>query len=222
MGINTQRLVRRESDGLFCSICHDLVDPNGALQAPCDHFWCKDCIVAAITAGQKWCPDDRAQALDIRTLRPLRVQNNVVYRMLLNVNVKCANHEKGCKWQGDLSETGTHEDHCKFGCQRCKKSKSQVAEAQQQLEQMRKKCMESQSQVAGVEQRLKQMQERWEKSSSQVEHGRQLLEQMQEQHKRQSQEAERKSRETSLVMFKLCVCVACIVAYNFMTRSSKK
>eukprot|EP00897_Mesotaenium_endlicherianum_P002477 jgi/Mesen1/2257/ME000153S01479 len=131
MGIDSQRLLQRVSADFHCSICLDLVDPIGALQAPCDHFWCRDCIDGAIASGQTRCPDDRTQALTYRTLRPLQEQLPLLHHMLLNVQVKCANHERGCSWQGDLSGAANHEASCNLKCQNCKKNKAQVAELMQ-------------------------------------------------------------------------------------------
>eukprot|EP00897_Mesotaenium_endlicherianum_P002476 jgi/Mesen1/2256/ME000153S01482 len=141
MGIDSQRLLHGQPGDFFCSICHDLVNPEGALQAPCCHFWCQDCIVGAIASGQTLCPDDRSQVVSGSTLRPLKAQNSLVYRMLLKVKVKCTNYEKGCPWQGDLSEAATHEASCIHACQGCKANYLMKLEGEQLRKHMQERYM---------------------------------------------------------------------------------
>eukprot|EP00897_Mesotaenium_endlicherianum_P002474 jgi/Mesen1/2254/ME000153S01481 len=84
--------------------------------------------------------------------------------MQLFMKVKCAKYEKGCPWQGDLSEAATHEAVCVPttstppripACQSCGESKAQVVEATRQLKQLQEQDKERESRAM----ELKRMQE---------------------------------------------------------------
>eukprot|EP00897_Mesotaenium_endlicherianum_P004833 jgi/Mesen1/4378/ME000222S03499 len=67
MAIDTKRLLQEPFEGI-CTICLELVHPDDALQAPCDHFWCSDCIRTTIRAGHHLCPlvSQHSQACSLR------------------------------------------------------------------------------------------------------------------------------------------------------------
>ena len=78
---------------LKCPICLELV--NDAKQTSCGHVFCARCIKIL-----NQCPVCRVKCqifADNRTMRQVR-----------NLQVKCLNSKRGCKWQGDLGECDDH------------------------------------------------------------------------------------------------------------------
>ena len=78
---------------LKCPICLDLV--NDAKQTSCGHVFCAGCIKTLNS-----CPICKVECQifpDNRTMRQVR-----------NLQVKCLNSKRGCKWQGDLGECDDH------------------------------------------------------------------------------------------------------------------
>ena len=78
---------------LKCPICLELV--NDAKQTSCGHVFCARCIKVL-----NQCPVCRVKCQifpDNRTMRQVR-----------NLQVKCLNSKRGCKWQGDLGECDDH------------------------------------------------------------------------------------------------------------------
>ena len=90
---------------LKCPICLELV--NDAKQTSCGHIFCAGCIKVL-----NQCPVCRVECqlfADNRTMRQIR-----------NLQVKCLNSKRGCKWQGDLGECDDHMTRkCSFGVIPC-------------------------------------------------------------------------------------------------------
>ena len=87
---------------LICKICL-LVSRNPYLSVCCGHVFCKSCIekTKQNTAIIKACPMCRSQEFTT-------VVNKQVERLVKSLSVFCTNKEKGCKWQGELSDIDSH------------------------------------------------------------------------------------------------------------------
>eukprot|EP00271_Cylindrocystis_brebissonii_P013368 TRINITY_DN33140_c0_g1_i1.p1 TRINITY_DN33140_c0_g1~~TRINITY_DN33140_c0_g1_i1.p1 ORF type:complete len:594 (-),score=73.96 TRINITY_DN33140_c0_g1_i1:406-2187(-) len=115
-GVDTERVINTkvletELRELICVFCKDLVNPNGALQAPCGHVFCTECILEHLQSGGSTCPTDKMM-VSREVLLPLREANPIVYRMLGRTQVRCENFRTGCPWTGELTEVPAHVATC--------------------------------------------------------------------------------------------------------------
>ena len=80
---------------LLCPICHNIV--SEPLQTSCGHLFCNGCY------NEQWaaqCPSCRQ--------RNTRVPDEFINRKVRNLEVRCVNHQLGCKWVGNLGEEMQH------------------------------------------------------------------------------------------------------------------
>eukprot|EP00897_Mesotaenium_endlicherianum_P004942 jgi/Mesen1/4476/ME000228S03449 len=163
MSIDTRRLIGEAPYEGCCTICLELIHPDDALQAPCGHFWCSACIRSTVNAGHILCPMHRTP---VEPLQRLSESNNLFYRYLSSVTVKCVRHEDGCPWQGELSEVRRHEANCTAPhCQCCMQRVAELNttieallavrdEAEGQLAVLQTTLADSQEQVTSLEQQM--------------------------------------------------------------------
>ena len=91
---------------LLCPICCDIV--SEPLQTSCGHLFCNGCY----NANAQWtakCPLCKQQHT--------RVPDEFIHRKVRNLEVRCVNHQLGCKWVGNLGEEMQHrmtEGSCQF------------------------------------------------------------------------------------------------------------
>ena len=103
-------------DRLLCKICH-LPSRNPYLSVCCGHLFCKSCLdnlkkAAAITNACPVCRDEEFTTFP----------NKAVDREIKSLLINCTNKEKGCKWQGELSNINNHlenSDGCQFEEVKC-------------------------------------------------------------------------------------------------------
>ena len=96
-------------EDLKCPICLELV--HEPVLTSCGHLFCQRCV-----KGQTRCPTCRDELQCMRNQRD--------ERRVKGLKVKCPNWSKGCRWQGDLGDTGQHTGtncqmetiHCPKGC----------------------------------------------------------------------------------------------------------
>ena len=112
MGWNIDRFIENERimNDLVCSICTDVV--QDAVQTPCQHVFCRDCIKQWLDGGKRICPVDR-QKLTSPDLKPLdRFKKQFLDKLI----VKCINHTEGCRLMAryeDMAQLIEHE------CNKC-------------------------------------------------------------------------------------------------------
>lgn len=101
------------SDELRCAICFRVLDdPVSPMGFPCQHIWCRACIMIALHHKQQ-CPQDR-KALQARQLQPMVLARNLINRVV----VKCKHANRGCVWTGCLEDRVVHQrkNDCLFLC----------------------------------------------------------------------------------------------------------
>ena len=86
----------------ICKVCH-LPSRDPYLSVCCGHIFCKTCLsdVKTVTAITNTCPVCRDE--EFKTFR-----NKAIDREIKDLHIYCTNKEKGCKWQGKLSDVNDH------------------------------------------------------------------------------------------------------------------
>ena len=102
--------VDKPHDRYICKICY-LPSKEPYLSECCGHLFCKSCLdsvkkAAAISNACPICCDK-----EFKTFR-----NKAIDREIRELQVFCANKEKGCEWQGELNDINNHLGNSK-GCQ---------------------------------------------------------------------------------------------------------
>ena len=98
----TKQFVSTPLDRYFCVICH-LPSREPHLSVCCGHVFCKSCIDQVIVP----CPMCRNENF-------VTFPNKQLDREIKNLDILCTNVERGCVWQGKLSEIGSHLGDCQF------------------------------------------------------------------------------------------------------------
>ncbi|KAH8099010.1 hypothetical protein JL720_1983 [Aureococcus anophagefferens] len=109
MGIPTERCIEPDAVpyDLLCTICLGVVSDD-AVQTPCGHIYCRECIRSSLRR-QAVCPQDR-KALSHGQLRLVKEANPIVRRIWGAIKVRCCYAERGeCKWTGNLGDALSHE-----------------------------------------------------------------------------------------------------------------
>ncbi|KAH8071225.1 hypothetical protein JL721_4662 [Aureococcus anophagefferens] len=112
MGIPTERCIEPDAVpyDLLCTICLGVVSDD-AVQTPCGHIYCRECIRSSLRR-QAVCPQDR-KALSHGQLRLVKEANPIVRRIWGAIKVRCCYAERGeCKWTGNLGDALSHEARC--------------------------------------------------------------------------------------------------------------
>ena len=98
----------------ICKVCQ-LPSRDAYLSECCGHLFCKSCLndVKTVTAITNTCPVCRDEKF--KTFR-----NKAIDREIKDLCIYCTNKEKGCKWQGELSDINDHlVNSCQFEEMKC-------------------------------------------------------------------------------------------------------
>ncbi|XP_062507714.1 TNF receptor-associated factor 3-like [Corticium candelabrum] len=114
--------VETVADRFLCPICF-LVLREPKL-TDCGHHFCANCFAdlpleleSAVPARVEFytsCPSCRAWLTESNIF-----SNNALKREILDLKIKCDQHEKGCKWVGELRYRETHENECEYVEETC-------------------------------------------------------------------------------------------------------
>ena len=90
MGWDSDRFLDQSKliEELFCIICTGVLETP--LQTPCQHSFCKNCIIEWINSGNSTCPVDR-QSLRVEALSPAILPQQLINKLI----IKCKNN--GCR-----------------------------------------------------------------------------------------------------------------------------
>ncbi|XP_020498855.2 TNF receptor-associated factor 6 [Labrus bergylta] len=100
-----------------CPIC--LMALRNAIQTPCGHRFCKNCIEKSIRDTGQRCPVDN-EALSEEQLFP----DNFAKREILSLTVRCPN--SGCADKMELRHLENHLVHCQFATEPCPQCQQSV------------------------------------------------------------------------------------------------
>ncbi|XP_068737876.1 TNF receptor-associated factor 6-like [Montipora capricornis] len=96
-----------------CSIC--LFGLRNAVQTPCGHRFCCNCIMRSLNTSGLFCPNDQ-QPINESQLHV----DNFVNKMMMDRQVFCRYKTMtGCTWKGRLGELQTHLSECEFVLRDC-------------------------------------------------------------------------------------------------------
>ena len=102
-----EKFVSTPLDRYFCVICqHPSRDPR--LSVCCGHVFCKSCI-CKVKSPCPMCRDENF----------VTFPNKQLDREIKNLDVFCANDERGCMWQGKLGKISGHLGNCRFEEVKC-------------------------------------------------------------------------------------------------------
>ncbi|KAL4219806.1 hypothetical protein ACF0H5_020218 [Mactra antiquata] len=103
-----------------CAVC--LLVIRNAMQTPCGHRFCQNCIerVAGRLSSSCRCPVDNTTFNYLEEIFP----DIATRREILSLEVYCNQHENGCSWTGELRNYEDHgrscnyvEVECEYGCE---------------------------------------------------------------------------------------------------------
>ncbi|XP_065916965.1 TNF receptor-associated factor 4-like [Dysidea avara] len=104
------KFVNTPPDRLICKICH-LPSRQAFLTTCCGHIFCKSCLDnAKRNTAVNCCPVCRDEEF-------ISYTNKQADREIRGLHVMCINVERGCEWQGALSDIDNHlgnSDGCQF------------------------------------------------------------------------------------------------------------
>jgi len=101
-------------DRLVCRICHH-TSRDPFLSVCCGNTFCSSCLDSAKNADILNCPLCRCENF-------ISVPNKQVDREIKSLHVMCTNKERGCEWQGELTNISKHlgnSDGCQFEDVKC-------------------------------------------------------------------------------------------------------
>ena len=99
-------------DRLICRICQ-LPSRDPHLSVCCGHTFCKGCTDQTIRSEHSACPICRNK--EFCSFRNLEKDREVKALM-----VCCANHERGCTWEGEIRNVQNHEETCSYEIVHCR------------------------------------------------------------------------------------------------------
>ena len=107
MGWAFERIVEKSYllEELKCPICTDLVEE--AVQTPCQHVFCKICILNWLEIGNLSCPVDRIPLSQYHLKTPSRI----IKKLLDGLSVRCKNCDQGCSFITKLETANSLYDH---------------------------------------------------------------------------------------------------------------
>ena len=131
--------VETPPDRLVCKMCH-LPSRNPYLSVCCGHLFCKSCL-------------DRNKTITVGTTGTCSVMackekfitfpQTEADREIKKLHVYCTNKEKGCEWQGELSDINNHLrniDGCQFEGVKCPNDCGKMIERQYLTNHVRTEC----------------------------------------------------------------------------------
>jgi len=100
-------------DSLLCTICR-LLSREPYLSECCGYTFCKSCLDFARDSNPSMtCPVCRHQHF-------ITFRNKQVERAVKSVRVFCTNKDRGCEWQGEMSDINRHINNaCQYEEERC-------------------------------------------------------------------------------------------------------
>ncbi|XP_030623673.1 E3 ubiquitin-protein ligase PDZRN3-B [Chanos chanos] len=112
MGFELDRFNTDVDLDLTCSLCHKVLEDP--LTTPCGHVFCAGCVIPWV-AQQSSCPAkcQRVNAKELNQVLPLK-------NFILKLDIKCDNHEKGCKRIVKLQHLSEHVKSCEFSPSKCR------------------------------------------------------------------------------------------------------
>ena len=112
MGWNIGRFIDidRVLDDFICVICTDVVE--NPVQTPCEHIFCRDCIMEWLISGKNSCPVDR-KPLKLDNLNPV---NRMTIQLLNKLIIRCKNYSEGCFLMATLENMSNLIRHEKDYC----------------------------------------------------------------------------------------------------------
>ena len=107
MGWAFERIVEKSylTEELKCPICTDLVED--AVQTPCQHVFCKSCILNWLKIGNFSCPVDRIPLSQYHLKTPSRI----IKKLLNGLSIRCKNYDQGCSFITKLETVDCLSDH---------------------------------------------------------------------------------------------------------------
>uniref|UniRef100_A0A7M5UVC7 Uncharacterized protein n=1 Tax=Clytia hemisphaerica TaxID=252671 RepID=A0A7M5UVC7_9CNID len=92
-------------DDITCAICHLILrEPVQAVK--CGHRFCTKCIGEFHQTNPEKCP------MDWQTIQVFPDIGKK--REILNLQIRCQNHEEGCVWQNEIRELENHLKNCGY------------------------------------------------------------------------------------------------------------
>ncbi|XP_062518485.1 TNF receptor-associated factor 6-like [Corticium candelabrum] len=101
-----EEFVEPLSTRFTCPICH--LAFREPVLTRCGHQFCSSCLTPCLQQSAS-CPVCRIE-LDSSSIFP----NNALKREILDFNIKCCLHEKGCAWTGELRNGEIHDRECQY------------------------------------------------------------------------------------------------------------
>jgi len=125
-------------DWLICNICHH-PSKEPYLSVCCGHTFCKSCLdgIKKSKALTNACPMCRNEEFGT-------VYNKQADRTIRSLRVSCANKERGCKWEGEVSNIANHledSNSCQFQDVKCPNHCRDVLQRQHLAEHVENKCV---------------------------------------------------------------------------------
>ena len=145
MGWNIDRFIDKEKimDDWLCSICTDVV--QNAVQTPCQHLFCKNCIKRWINEGKRICPVDRQQL----TLNDLKPMDRFRRQFLDKFIIKCINHADGCLLMARFEDMSNLIEHESNLCEAANRNK-----IRQEIQGYKDKVTELENEIAEIKEHI--------------------------------------------------------------------
>ncbi|XP_074596013.1 uncharacterized protein LOC141851114 [Brevipalpus obovatus] len=107
MGFDLKLFVSSVDEDLKCPVCRMALE--NPVSCPNQHLYCDPCIRAWLKRSRT-CPLDRVY-LNEGQLKPAP---RIIVNILKNLEIKCPNHENGCRWTIQLDDIAHHLEWCPF------------------------------------------------------------------------------------------------------------
>ena len=131
------KFVDTPPDRLVCKICH-LPSRQAFLTTCCGHIFCKSCLdFAKKTTTLRGCPVCRDEEF-------ISYTNKQADREIKGLYVMCPNKERGCEWQGVLSNVNDHlrnSDGCQFEDVQCTNDCGKTLQRQYMASHVKAECV---------------------------------------------------------------------------------
>ena len=106
MGFDEDRFVEPVNEERKCLLCRGVLD--NPLVTPCEHVFCSGCILPWVVQYES-CPKKCGSVLPASLKNVLNLRHNI-----LNMDVKCDFHDRGCREIVTLAELHSHVQECDY------------------------------------------------------------------------------------------------------------